>query len=121
MELAGQWSREAWEGGAMTAPLSARLASAVLNVARSSEADLPAREAAFREAVEAMVEHLKASGAPPERVVIVVKRLVGAAIRTVWPRLELRDRRRIVDDGVRWCVVAYYGQPVQAGRLGVRR
>jgi hypothetical protein len=109
MELAGQWSREAWDGGAMTASLSARLASAVLAVARSAEDDLPARDAAFREAVGALVEHLKSSGAPPERVVIVVKRLVAAAVRTVWPRLELRDRRRIVDDGVRWCVVAYYG------------
>jgi hypothetical protein len=109
MEPSGQAAHEAVVTGATMGSLSARLTHATLDVAHGYPGEGLASEIAFREAIAALAEHLKDGGAPPERVVIAVKRVISAAIRTVWPRPEPRDRRRIVDEGVRCCVAAYYG------------
>ncbi|HWZ57757.1 MAG TPA: hypothetical protein VNW46_02180 [Gemmatimonadaceae bacterium] len=108
-------------GDATFATLSARLTTATLGVARSAEDDGTARGLAYCAAVGALSEYLREAGAPPERVVILVKRLVVAAMRPMWARLERRDRVRIVDDGVRSCVAAYYGvRPLPTPRARVR-
>jgi hypothetical protein len=104
-------------GEATFATLSARLTTATLAVVRNAEDDGTARALAYCAAVGALAEYLREAGAPPERVVILVKRVVVAAMRPVWTQLERRDRARIVDDGVRSCVAAYYGvRPLPAPR-----
>jgi hypothetical protein len=113
MDPSGQAAHEAVVTGAtagLMGSLSARLSHATLDVARSYPGEGLASEIAYREAIAALAEHLKEGGAPPERVVIAVKRVISGAIRTVWPRPEPRDRRRMVDEGVRCCVAAYYGR-----------
>jgi hypothetical protein len=101
--------------------LSARLTTATLGAVQNAEDDGTARALAYCAAVGALAEYLREAGAPPERVVILVKRVVVAAMRPVWTRLERRDRARIVDDGVRSCVAAYYGvRPLPTPRARVR-
>jgi hypothetical protein len=94
-----------------------RCAAAAVRASAPLIADLPEdREAAaaapeeLRGATCGYVAELKAKGAPPERVVVLVKSAAteGAQRATM---ADVHDVQSIVDHVVRWAIEAYFPEP----------
>jgi hypothetical protein len=64
-----------------------------------------ALRAQLRASVTAYVLHLRAGGAPPERMLVEVKSAVREATP---PELDTFEARDLMEDVVRWSVEAYY-------------
>ncbi len=71
-----------------------------------------------RRLVCALVDKMKADGAPPEKVVIEVKMafLGGATMRAANNQNQLRDRERFLAEAVSWCIQQYYDEHASATR-----
>jgi hypothetical protein len=65
-----------------------------------------AHRAALREELTHFVRRLKVGGAPPERVLVVVKSLVAEAAKSAEP--PLRDVGPLTDQVVQWSLDAYF-------------
>ncbi|MFL5483243.1 MAG: hypothetical protein ACJ8AK_13770 [Gemmatimonadaceae bacterium] len=64
--------------------------------------------AEVRELVREVVSSLKKKGAPPEAVIVTVKRAVLGDTPLITPSVAQRERDKLVDDAVVWCVRDYY-------------
>nr|ASV46937.1 hypothetical protein [uncultured bacterium] len=71
---------------------------------RAVEASLALR-AQLRASVTAYVRHLRADGAPPERMLVLVK---AAVSESAPPELDPVEAHALMEDVVRWSVEAYY-------------
>ncbi len=71
---------------------------------RALDASLALR-AQLRASVTAYVRHLKADGAAPERMLVLVK---AAVSESTPPELDPAETRALMEDVVRWSVEAYY-------------
>jgi hypothetical protein len=82
---------------------------------RAALTSTPIDEAAVKDAVFALVDDMKKLGAPPERVIIEIKRISEIENTPLYRAFmrkeseEARAGRALVDDAVRWCIGRYYG------------
>ena len=83
--------------------LKARLSAAV------TQNDPPLEK--VRELVCALVDKMKADGAPPERVVIAVKLAVlgDTTLRALPNSHQLTDPEKLLEQALGWCIRRYYG------------
>ncbi len=90
-------------GGDDTNALKAQLTAAV------ARPDIPS--AKVRELVCALVDKMKAEGAPPEKVVIAVKSAVlgDRALRAVPDPGQLKEAEKVLQQALSWCIQQYYG------------
>ncbi|WP_284351220.1 hypothetical protein [Roseisolibacter agri] len=64
-----------------------------------------ALRAELRASVTALVQHLHDDGEPPQRMLVLVKSTVAAALP---PECDPSERRALMEDVVRWSIDAYY-------------
>jgi hypothetical protein len=65
--------------------------------------------AEVRELVREVVASLKKRGAPPEAVIVIIKRAVLGDAPLISPSVSQRERDKLLNDAVVWCVRDYYG------------
>jgi hypothetical protein len=90
-------------GGEDVTVLKARLSAAV------KQPDIPLEK--VRELVCALVDKMKADGAPPEKVIIAVKLSVlhDAPVRATPFSHQLTRQEKILERALGWCIQRYYG------------
>jgi hypothetical protein len=94
--------------GERRASSASRLTEAAARLEGSAEAlrVSQALRAQMRASVTAYARHLRASGEPSERVVVLVKSAFAEAMP---PELDVLEVRAVMADAVRWSIEAYYG------------
>ena len=90
-------------GGDDVNVLKARLSAAV------AQPDIPLEK--VRELVCAIVDKMKAGGAPSERVIIAVKMavLLDVTVRAALYSHQLTRREKLLEQALGWCIQRYYG------------
>ena len=90
-------------GGDDVNVLKARLSTAV------AQPDIPLEK--VRELVCALVEKMKADGAPPEKVIVAVKMavLLDVTVRAALYSDHLTRQEKLLDQALAWCIQQYYG------------
>jgi hypothetical protein len=90
-------------GGDDVNVLKARLSAAV------AQPDIPLEK--VRELVCAIVDKMKAGGAPPEKVIIAVKMavLLDVTVRAALYSHQLTRREKLLEQALGWCIQQYYG------------
>ena len=68
----------------------------------------PVDEGALRDAVCAYVDEMKQLGAPVERVIIDIKRVMHVDEARGLRDPKRPDARRLAEDAVSWCIAHYY-------------